>query len=52
MKLPVGSREIEVKFEDWMWMLDESRLINRSYIKKFGIVVAEVTIYMESLEGS
>ncbi|MDW7548812.1 DUF3833 family protein [Pseudoalteromonas peptidolytica] len=47
MDLPVGDTSYEVKFDDWMWSFDQSTLINRSYIEKFGIVMAEVTIFMQ-----
>lgn len=47
MDLPVGDKVYAVKFEDWMWALDEDKLVNRSYIKKYGLVVAEVTIFMQ-----
>lgn len=49
MTLPVEDKQYDVTFEDWMWAFDDQRLINRSYIKKFGFVVAEVTIYMEKM---
>lgn len=47
MDLPVGDRSFEVRFEDWFWALDADRLMNRSYLQKFGFDVAEVTIFME-----
>lgn len=47
MTLPVGESSYRVKFEDWMWAFDETTLVNRSYIKKFGITFAEVTIFMQ-----
>ncbi|MEM1143965.1 MAG: DUF3833 domain-containing protein [Pseudomonadota bacterium] len=47
MDLPVGEQIYRVKFEDWIFALDEQRMINRSYIQKFGLDLAEVTIYME-----
>ena len=47
MTLPVGERSYRVKFEDWMWAFDDNTLVNRSYIKKFGITFAEVTIFMQ-----
>ncbi|MEJ6472799.1 DUF3833 domain-containing protein [Pseudoalteromonas piscicida] len=50
MDLPVGDTTYEVKFDDWMWSFDQSTLINRSYIEKFGIVMAEVTIFMQKSE--
>ncbi|MEO0437658.1 MAG: DUF3833 domain-containing protein [Pseudomonadota bacterium] len=47
MDLPVGEKTYRVKFEDWILALDDQRIINRSYIQKFGLDVAEVTIFME-----
>jgi hypothetical protein len=47
MDLPVDDTTYRVTFDDWMWAFDENTLINRSYIKKFGFVVAEVTIFMQ-----
>lgn len=51
MDLPVGDSEYRVKFKDWMWAFDKNRIINRSYIKKFGITFAEVTLFMEKQRG-
>ncbi|MEC8747574.1 MAG: DUF3833 family protein, partial [Pseudomonadota bacterium] len=36
-----------VTFDDWFWAFDDSTMMNRSYIRKFGIVMAEVTIFMQ-----
>ncbi len=47
MDLPVGDKTYRVRFEDWIFALDESRIVNRSYIQKFGLDVAEVTIFMQ-----
>lgn len=47
MELTVSSGTYRVKFDDWMWAIDDSSLINRAYIKKFGLVLAEVTIFMK-----
>ena len=50
MDLPVGDKSYKVKFDDWMWQMNDGVLINRSYIKKFGITVAELTIFMQKQE--
>ena len=50
MEIPVGQRTIEVQFEDWFWALDDSRILSRSYLQKFGFDVAEVTLFMERNE--
>lgn len=47
MDLPVDDSTYNVKFEDWMWAFDSQTLVNRSYIRKFGITFAEVTIFMQ-----
>jgi len=47
MEIPVGQRTVEVQFEDWFWALDDSRILSRSYLQKFGFDVAELTLLME-----
>jgi hypothetical protein len=47
MDIPVRGQTLEVQFSDWFWALDETRIMNRSYIQKLGFDVAEVTIFME-----
>jgi len=47
MDLEVDQRMFRIKFDDWMWVMHEGVLINRSYLKKFGITVAELTIFMK-----
>lgn len=45
--LPVGDKSYVVNFDDWIWAFDDNTIINRSYITKFGITFAEVTIFMQ-----
>ncbi len=47
MDLPVGEDTYRLKFDDWMWLMNDGVLINRSYMKKFGFTVAELTIFMQ-----
>ncbi len=47
MDLKVDGTSYRVAFDDWFFALDDSTLMNRSYIKKFGIVMADVTIFMQ-----
>lgn len=46
LKLDNGKTH-RVQFDDWMWLMNDGVLVNRSYIKKFGIKVAELTILMQ-----
>jgi hypothetical protein len=47
MDLPVDDTTYSVTFDDWFWGFDEHTMMNRSYIRKFGLVMAEVTIFMQ-----
>jgi hypothetical protein len=47
MDLAVDDTTYRVNFDDWFWAFDENTMMNRSYIKKFGLVMAEVTIFMQ-----
>ncbi len=51
MDLAVGDNTYRVRFDDWMWQLDERVLVNRSYLRKFGLTVAEVTLFMQKQDG-
>ncbi|MFQ2312913.1 DUF3833 domain-containing protein [Aeromonas dhakensis] len=46
LALPDGS-VVRVSFDDWMYLLDQDRLINRAVISKFGIQLGEVILYIE-----
>lgn len=45
LKLPVDGKVYEVRFDDWMYQLDEQTLLNRSRMSKFGITLGEVTLF-------
>lgn len=47
MDLPVGDKTYKITFDDWMFLMNDGVLINRSYLKKFGFTVAELTIFMQ-----
>lgn len=44
LKLPADQGGYEVDLDDWMYLIDEDTMLNRSVITKFGIRFAEVTI--------
>jgi hypothetical protein len=44
LRLTVEGREIEVQFDDWMFLVDDRTLINRATISKFGIRFGEVVL--------
>ena len=44
LKLPVDGREIEVQFNDWMYLVDQKIMLNKAQMSKFGIYLGEVTL--------
>ena len=53
LPIPAADGTIEtlrVEFDDWMWLLTDDRLLNRAYMKRFGIDIGEVIITFEKLE--
>jgi Protein of unknown function (DUF3833) len=49
LKLPPEQGGYEVNLDDWMYLIDEKTMLNRSIIKKFGIRFAEITIAFRKL---
>jgi len=47
--LPVGDKHYTVHFDDWMYMLNPTTVINRSTVTKFGVRVGEATIVFHKL---
>ena len=50
--LPVPSADgtvekIRVVFDDWMWLLSDDRLLNRAYVKRYGVDIGDVIITFE-----
>ena len=45
LSLPVDDKVYQVNFDDWMYLLDENTLANRSYVTKFGFEVGQVTLF-------
>ncbi|PZP53289.1 MAG: DUF3833 domain-containing protein, partial [Micavibrio aeruginosavorus] len=38
---------INLSFDDWMYLMTDNLVINRSTMKKFGINVGEITISIQ-----
>ncbi len=49
LAIPVDGKVWNIDFDDWMYLLDEERLINRAAMKKFGFRVGEVTLWIEKI---
>jgi len=44
VRLPVGDKTYDVKFDDWMFLQADGVLINRAKLSKFGFNIGEVII--------
>lgn len=47
MDIKVDARTYRISFDDWMWQLHDGVVINRSYMKKFGFTVGELTVFLQ-----
>ena len=45
LNLPVDDTTYVVTFDDWMYLMDEDTLINRSSMLKFGVELGQVTLF-------
>ena len=44
LKLPLENGSVNVKFDDWMYLVDKNVLMNKAKFSKFGFVLGEVTL--------
>ncbi|GAA0857834.1 DUF3833 domain-containing protein [Aliiglaciecola litoralis] len=47
LRVPVDGSEYDLAIDDWMFLMDEHRMMNRSYMSKLGIGVAEISIFFD-----
>lgn len=47
--VPLEDGEIELNFDDWMWLVDDTTIINRAKMKKFGLTVGELTVVIQKI---
>lgn len=45
LALPAEAGGYHVSMDDWMWMVDDRTLANRTTMSKFGVRVAEISIF-------
>lgn len=44
LRLPVDGRDIDVQFDDWMYLIDDRVMLNKAMMSKFGVRLGEVTL--------
>jgi hypothetical protein len=47
LSLPVDGKIYHVEFDDWMYLMEEEILLNRSAMKKFGFTLGEVILFFK-----
>lgn len=44
LRLPVDGKTYEVQFDDWMYLMDDTVMLNKSVMRKFGFKLGEIVI--------
>lgn len=44
LDLPVDDKKYHVQFDDWMYLMEDNIMLNKSKMSKFGIYLGEVTL--------
>lgn len=50
LQVPIDGDIMEFQLDDWMYLVSDNHLLNRATMKKFGLPVAEITLYIEKLD--
>ncbi|UTW04333.1 DUF3833 domain-containing protein [Amphritea atlantica] len=49
LQVPVNGRVWNIALDDWLYLIDENNLINRTKMKKFGLPVGQLTLHIRKL---
>lgn len=49
LDLPVDGRHWQVDMDDWMYLMDDDTLINRTSMRKLGVEVGQITLFFRRL---
>jgi hypothetical protein len=52
LALPVDGKVYHVDFDDWMFLMDDRVMLNRSYMSKWGLDLGEVSLTFVKRPGS
>jgi len=47
LSLAIEQETYQVSMDDWMYQLDEHRVVNKTSMSKFGVKVAEITLFFD-----
>ncbi|SEQ51091.1 Protein of unknown function [Amphritea atlantica] len=49
LQVPVNGKVWNIALDDWLYLIDENNLINRTRMKKFGLPVGQLTLHIRKL---
>lgn len=49
LSLPVDDKVYHVNFDDWMYLLDDDTMANRSFMTKWGFELGQVTLFFRKV---
>lgn len=49
LQVPVDGKVWNIQLDDWLFLIDENNLINRTKMRKFGLPVGELTLHIRKL---
>ncbi|MCL9782372.1 DUF3833 domain-containing protein [Vibrio sp. S4M6] len=49
LQVPVEGKIYHITLDDWMFLIDEKRLFNKTEMTKFGFKVGEIILYIEKV---
>ena len=49
LQVPVNGRVWDIQLDDWLFLIDDNNLINRTKMRKFGLPVGELTLHIRKL---
>lgn len=52
LQVPVNGRVWNIALDDWLYLIDENNLINRTKMKKFGLPVGQLTLHIRKLSDA
>lgn len=50
LSVPTDYGELDISLDDWMYLLDNKRMFNRTKMTYFGFYVGELTLYIEQIQ--
>ena len=50
LRVPIDDTDYDLFVDDWMFMMDDNRMMNRSYMKKLGVTVAQISIFFDKTQ--